>query len=88
MINILNEFRLRSRESALYLSVFGDPLTGVAWKKKFVQIFFHEQHLPIAKGWRKPTTLSTTATLTPLESGVVKPSTIGEGLVGHLGIER
>lgn len=73
VINTLKEFRLRSRESALYLSIFGDPLTGVA-SKKFVQIFFREERLPIAEGWQKPTTLITTATLTPLESAIVKAS--------------
>jgi hypothetical protein len=33
VINTRKEFRLRSRESALYLSIFGDPLTGVASKQ-------------------------------------------------------
>ncbi|KAJ7115620.1 Chloroperoxidase, partial [Mycena crocata] len=46
--NTEKEFQLRTdrtRESALYLSIFGDPLTGVA-SKKFVQIFFREERLP------------------------------------------
>ncbi|KAJ6460551.1 Cloroperoxidase, partial [Mycena sanguinolenta] len=49
------ELILRSGESAFYLSVMGDPLTGVA-KKEFVQIFFREERLPIAEGWTKSAT--------------------------------
>ncbi|KAJ7624101.1 Cloroperoxidase [Mycena polygramma] len=67
------EYRLRSRESALYLSIFGDPSTGVA-SKKFVQIFFREERLPIAEGWAKPSKLITVDTLTPLERNIVKAS--------------
>jgi len=66
LVNTEKEFKLRSRESALYLSIFGDPLTGVA-PKKFVQIFFREERLPIAEGWKKPITLITGNTLSPLE---------------------
>ncbi|KAJ7481995.1 Cloroperoxidase [Mycena latifolia] len=66
VVNTNKEFKLRSRESGLYLSIFGDPLTGVA-PKKFVNIFFREERLPIAEGWKKPTTLITDATLSPLE---------------------
>ncbi|KAJ7108780.1 Peroxidase, family 2-domain-containing protein [Mycena epipterygia] len=64
--NTAKEFKLRSRESALYLSIFGNPLTGVA-PKEYVQIFFREERLPIAEGWKKPTTLITDDTLKPLE---------------------
>ncbi|KAJ6542284.1 Chloroperoxidase, partial [Mycena vulgaris] len=65
VINTGKEFKLRSRESALYLSIFGDPLTGGA--TKFMNIFFREERLPIAEGWKKPKTLITVETLTPLE---------------------
>ncbi|KAJ7704046.1 DHHC palmitoyltransferase-domain-containing protein [Mycena rosella] len=41
------EFIFRTIESALYLNVMGDPLTGVA-PKNFVQILFREERLPIA----------------------------------------
>lgn len=41
---------------------------------RFVQIFFREERLPVAEGWTKPTTLITIATLTPLESAIVKAS--------------
>ncbi|KAJ7620482.1 Cloroperoxidase [Mycena polygramma] len=64
--NTRKEFLLRSRESALYLSIFGNPLTGVA-PKKFVNIFFREERLPIAEGWKKTATLITVDTLNPLE---------------------
>ncbi|KAJ7704120.1 Cloroperoxidase [Mycena rosella] len=64
--NTLKEFVTRSAESALYLSVMGDPLTAVA-PKKFVQIFFREERLPIAEGWTRPKTLITLATTGPAE---------------------
>ncbi|KAJ6462737.1 Cloroperoxidase [Mycena vitilis] len=73
LVNTQKEFRLRCRESALYLSIFGNPLTGVA-SKKFVQIFFREERLPIAEGWQKPTTLITTDTLSPLEDAIADAS--------------
>ncbi|KAJ7845820.1 hypothetical protein B0H14DRAFT_2584467 [Mycena olivaceomarginata] len=46
------------------LSIFGNPLTGVA-PKNFVQIFFREERLLI-EGWTKPTTLITSDTLAPI----------------------
>ncbi|KAJ7481289.1 Cloroperoxidase [Mycena galericulata] len=63
--NTEKEFKLRSRESAFYLSIFGNPLTGIA-PKQFVQIFFREERLPFAEGWQKPTTLITSDTLNPI----------------------
>ncbi|KAJ7629329.1 Cloroperoxidase [Mycena rosella] len=65
--NTRKEFLLRSRESGLYLSIMGDPLTGVA-PKNFVQIFFREERLPIAEGWTRPTTLIDSTTLAPIET--------------------
>ncbi|KAJ7076977.1 Chloroperoxidase, partial [Mycena belliarum] len=65
LVNTEKEFKLRSRETALYLSIFGDPTTGIA-PKKFVNIFFREERLPIEEGWRKPSVLITDATLNPL----------------------
>ncbi|KAF9265235.1 Cloroperoxidase [Marasmius fiardii PR-910] len=44
---------IRSGESGFYLSVMGDPVQGVA-PKKFVQIFFREERLPIEEGWKRP----------------------------------
>ncbi|KAF9260270.1 Cloroperoxidase [Marasmius fiardii PR-910] len=43
---------IRGAESAFYLSVMGDPIQGVA-PKKFVQIFFREERLPIEEGWKR-----------------------------------
>nr|GAT45165.1 predicted protein [Mycena chlorophos] len=66
LLNTQREFVLRTRESGLYLSIFGDPLTGVA-PKEFVNIFFREERLPIEEGWSKPTTLINSTTLMPIE---------------------
>ncbi|KAF7334616.1 hypothetical protein MVEN_02291800 [Mycena venus] len=71
--NSPKEFKIRTRESAFYLSVLGDPLTGVA-PKKFVDIFFREERLPIAEGWKRPTTLITAATLGALQTVIVANS--------------
>ncbi|ESK90030.1 hypothetical protein Moror_7920 [Moniliophthora roreri MCA 2997] len=49
--NTIKEFQVRTRESALYLTVMGDPETGMA-PKKFVDIFFREERLPLEEGWR------------------------------------
>ncbi|KAJ7496555.1 Cloroperoxidase [Mycena latifolia] len=71
--NTPKEFLVRSRESGLYLSVMGNPLTGVA-PKKFVQIFFREERMPIAEGWKRPTTTITAETLDPIENIVIDVS--------------
>ncbi|KAF7350858.1 hypothetical protein MSAN_01647900 [Mycena sanguinolenta] len=68
--NTLKEFALRVRESALYLSIFGDPLTGVA-PKNFVQIFFREERLPIAEGWTRPETPITAESMVPVEVMII-----------------
>ncbi len=79
---------LRGIESALYLSVMGDPLTGVAPKKcvtsaifqtishicRFVQIFFREERMPLEEGWKWPVTQSTTETLGRLQNIIIKAS--------------
>jgi len=64
--NTLKEFLLRTRESGFYLSLMGNPLTGVA-PKQFVQIFFREERLPIAEGWKRPNVTITAETLLPIE---------------------
>ncbi|KAK7049755.1 hypothetical protein VNI00_005786 [Paramarasmius palmivorus] len=51
--NTIKEFSIRTRESALYLMVMGDPETGMA-PKKFVDIFFREERLPLEEGWKVP----------------------------------
>ncbi|KAK7054399.1 hypothetical protein VNI00_003593 [Paramarasmius palmivorus] len=52
----------RSFASALYLSVMGNPTTGVA-PKNFVQIFFREERLPIEEGWERSSTQINSDTL-------------------------
>ncbi|KAL0063166.1 hypothetical protein AAF712_009960 [Marasmius tenuissimus] len=49
----IKEFQIRTRESVLYLMVMtgGDPRTGIA-PKKFVDVFFREERMPIEEGWR------------------------------------
>ncbi|KAF7304159.1 HEME-HALOPEROXIDASE domain-containing protein [Mycena indigotica] len=69
LVNTKKEFVLRSHENSLYLSIFGDPLTGIA-PKKFVQIFFREERLPVQEGWKLPTTKITAATLSPLDHAI------------------
>ncbi|KAJ7907190.1 Cloroperoxidase [Mycena leptocephala] len=64
---------LRGVESALYLSVMGDPLTGIA-PKKFVDIFFREERMPVAEGWKRPTTQLTIETLGRLQMIIIKAS--------------
>jgi len=46
----IKEFLVRTRESDLYLMVNGNG-TGTA-PKKFVDIFFREERMPIEEGWR------------------------------------
>ncbi|KAJ7350889.1 hypothetical protein DFH08DRAFT_958503 [Mycena albidolilacea] len=64
-MSVGQEFELRIRESALYLSILGDPVTGVA-PKNFVQIFFREERLPVAEGWTRSPTLITSASMGPM----------------------
>ncbi|KAJ7705605.1 Cloroperoxidase [Mycena rosella] len=64
--NTGKEFLIRCRESAVYLSIMGDPLTGVA-PKKFVQIFFREERMPIAEGWTRSNVTITPETTSPIE---------------------
>ncbi|KAJ7198453.1 Cloroperoxidase, partial [Mycena pura] len=71
--NTRKEFLLRTRESGLYLSLMGNPLTGVA-PKQFVQIFFREERLPIAEGWRRPNVTITSETLVPMEEIIITTS--------------
>ncbi|KAJ7140545.1 Cloroperoxidase [Mycena crocata] len=65
-LNTQKEFLLRSRESALYLSVMGDPLTGIA-PKEFVNIWFREERIPYAEGFELTKTRITEDTMSPIE---------------------
>ncbi|THU90500.1 Cloroperoxidase [Dendrothele bispora CBS 962.96] len=80
LTNTDKEFFIRSAESAFYLSVMGNPLTGVA-PKNFVQIFFREERLPIAEGWQRSETPINASTLGPLIGTISRQSnwTAGEG---------
>ncbi|PGH07283.1 hypothetical protein GX51_01827 [Blastomyces parvus] len=52
-------------ETAQYLSVFGDPVTGhpnVDW----IRIFFEQERLPYDEGWKRPTIQTNAVTLAPL----------------------
>ncbi|KAJ7574121.1 Cloroperoxidase [Mycena floridula] len=73
LINTKKEIAIRTRESALYLSVMGDPLTGVA-PKNFVNIFFREERLPLEEGWTRPTVAINGTTLAPMSSIILKAS--------------
>ncbi|KAK0240905.1 Chloroperoxidase [Armillaria nabsnona] len=63
----------RTGESALYLSVMGDPVTGVAFKK-FMDVFFRQERMPIEEGWTKPSTVITGQTLFPIAAIIVNAS--------------
>ncbi|KAF8193908.1 Cloroperoxidase [Mycena galopus ATCC 62051] len=67
--NTPKEIQLRTLESSLYLSVMGNPLTGVA-PKEFVQIFFREERLPIAEGWKRSNVTITGEILGPIGAGI------------------
>ncbi|KAL0573900.1 hypothetical protein V5O48_008048 [Marasmius crinis-equi] len=55
----------RTGASAFYLSVMGNPITGVA-PKRFVQIFFREERLPIAEGWKRSSIPINSTTFAPI----------------------
>ncbi|KAL0567409.1 hypothetical protein V5O48_014586 [Marasmius crinis-equi] len=63
----------RSSESASYLSVMGDPIQGVA-PKRFVQIFFREERLPIEEGWKRPSVPSNVTSIGILAEQIAKVS--------------
>ncbi|KAJ7576729.1 Cloroperoxidase [Mycena floridula] len=67
--NTEKEFFIRTVESGFYLNAMGDPKTGVA-PKKFVQIFFREERLPIEEGWRRPSTPMTFASFAPIQAEI------------------
>ncbi|ESK91443.1 hypothetical protein Moror_2667 [Moniliophthora roreri MCA 2997] len=71
--NTIKEFQIRTRESALYLSVMGDPETGIA-PKKFVNILFREERLPLKEGWRIPRVQSDSRTDSKLFGAIAQGS--------------
>ncbi|TVY84120.1 putative sterigmatocystin biosynthesis peroxidase [Lachnellula suecica] len=57
-------------ESAFYLSVFGDPVTGVA-PRNWVNVFFEEERLPVAEGWTRRDTETNLTTLMAMAAKIV-----------------
>ncbi|KAJ7586832.1 hypothetical protein C8J56DRAFT_1082928 [Mycena floridula] len=78
-INISKEFGIRTgytnveKQSALYLSIMGDPITGVA-PEEFVNIFFREERMPIEEGWKRPNVSITRATIAPITAIISQAS--------------
>ena len=71
--NTIKEILIRTRESALYLLVMGDPTTGKA-PKEFVNIFFREERLPLEEGWRVPKVAIDDTTESPVFEAIFKAS--------------
>lgn len=59
----LVQFIFSYGETAIYLSVMGDPKTGIA-PVEYIKVLFEQERLPYEEGWRptaEPTTLSSLA---------------------------
>ncbi|KAJ7785105.1 Cloroperoxidase [Mycena maculata] len=63
--NTRKEIIMRTLESSLYLSVMGNALT---------EIFFREERMPIAEGWKRSNITITADTLNPIESEIILAS--------------
>jgi len=75
------QFILSYGETSLYISVLGDPITGVA-PVDWVKIFFEQERLPYAEGWRptaSQTNLLTLGTMI-LELNAATGELLPEGL--------
>ncbi|KAF5348441.1 hypothetical protein D9757_012787 [Collybiopsis confluens] len=73
LINTIKERQLQLLETSLFLSAMGDPITGIA-PKKFVQIFFREERLPLAEGWSRPVSPTNSTSLMNLMAQLGKAS--------------
>ncbi|KAF9262646.1 Cloroperoxidase [Marasmius fiardii PR-910] len=71
--NTIKEIQVRTRESGLYLAVMGNPMTGIA-PKQFVNIFFREERMPLAEGWKKSSVPVTGQTDGPLFGAIFQGS--------------
>ncbi|KAF9260873.1 Cloroperoxidase [Marasmius fiardii PR-910] len=71
--NTIKEFQIRTRESLFYLCSMGDAATGVA-PKKFVDILFREERLPLEEGWKVSRNPMTHDTSRPLTKQVTEAS--------------
>ncbi|KAF5361267.1 hypothetical protein D9758_010257 [Tetrapyrgos nigripes] len=76
LINNVKGFKIRSRESSLYIAVMGNATAGLGTKapKNYVQIFFREERLPIAEGWKKNDILITEDVLRPIQKEIERLS--------------
>ncbi|KAJ7901659.1 hypothetical protein B0H13DRAFT_2027497 [Mycena leptocephala] len=58
----------------------GDPVTGVA-PKKFVKIFFREERMPFAEGWKRSKTQTTVETgANDVPTQPCEPHVLGPGI--------
>ncbi|KIK68712.1 hypothetical protein GYMLUDRAFT_153507, partial [Collybiopsis luxurians FD-317 M1] len=73
LVNTVKERQSQLLEASLFLSAMGNPLTGIA-PKKFVQIFFREERLPLAEGWTRNADPTNSTTLTNLMDQLDKAS--------------
>ncbi|KAK0214587.1 hypothetical protein IW262DRAFT_1278877 [Armillaria fumosa] len=73
IVNTVKALIVRSGRSAFYLSTMGDPVRGVA-PKKFADIFFRAEQLPIKERWTKPTTLIALEMIVPIVDIIVETS--------------
>ncbi|KAF9265817.1 Cloroperoxidase [Marasmius fiardii PR-910] len=71
--NTIKEFQTRAGEASLYLSTMGDPATGRA-PKKFVDILFREERMPLEEGWKISSVQITRTLTTPLIGAVMQGS--------------
>ncbi|KAJ3828023.1 Peroxidase, family 2-domain-containing protein [Lentinula raphanica] len=90
VVNTVKERQSQLLEASLFLSVMGDPRTGVAPKKqvsdqlrkqaltavifRFVHIFFREERLPLEEGWKRSPYPTNTASLANLMEQLDKAS--------------
>lgn len=76
------QFVLSYGETALYLSVMGDPITGVA-PVSYVRSFFEQERLPYELGWTKPKTQTNFLTLGAmvLQLNIANGEPLPEGLI-------
>ena len=76
------QFLFSYGETAIYLSVMGDPVTGVA-PLGYVNSLFEEERLPYEQGWRRPGTPVTLASLGAmiLELNAANGEEVPEGLI-------
>ncbi|CCG82228.1 Putative uncharacterized protein [Taphrina deformans PYCC 5710] len=76
------QFILSYGETSLYLSVMGDPITGVA-PVSYVRSFFEQERLPYELGWTKPATQTNFLTLGAmvLKLNAANGEPVPEGLI-------